>query len=246
MFRTLDIGSDKLLPYVGAFDDDNPAMGWRAIRIGLDRPAILRQQLRALLIAARGRDLSVMFPMVSDVGEFNAARRILELELRRTVTRGSKAPARLRVGAMVEVPALMWQLPSLLRAVDFLSVGSNDLLQFIFASDRGSARVADRYDAISTAPLRMMRELARACARAKVPLNVCGEMAGRPLEAMALIGVGLRNLSMNPGSVGAVKAMVRSLRLKDVGEFLSMVLARDEGSIREMLRQFAADHGLLV
>ena len=148
-FRTLDVGGDKVLPYVGAFGDDNPAMGWRAIRIGLDRPAMLRRQLRALIQGANGRPLSVMFPMIAEVSELLSARRLLDLELERAKRRGQPVPERLRVGVMFEVPALAWQLDSLLPHVDFISVGTNDLLQFLYAADRGNTRVAGRYDSLS-------------------------------------------------------------------------------------------------
>ena len=133
MFRTLDLGADKLLPG-DAPEEENPAMGWRSLRIGLDRPALLRRQLRALLLAAAGRPLSVMFPMVATVAEFRAARALLLAEARRV----RPAPERLDIGTMLEIPALMWQLDELLREVDFVSVGSNDLLQFLFAADRGT------------------------------------------------------------------------------------------------------------
>lgn len=246
MFRTLDVGGDKVLPYLGEFGEDNPAMGWRAIRIGLDRPALLRQQLRALIVAARGRDLHVMFPMVSDISEFDAARRVLDLEIKRQIARGHKRPARLRVGVMLEVPALLYQLDELFKRIDFLSIGSNDLLQFLFAADRGNPRLADRYDTLSPAALRLFGDIARRAAKAKVPVSLCGEMAGKPVEAMALIGMGLRSLSMNPVSVAPVKAMIRSLDLGRFSRFLSELVSRGEASPREILRTYAVDNDILT
>ncbi len=246
VFRTLDVGGDKVLPYLGEFGDDNPAMGWRAIRIGLDRPALLRQQLRALIVAARGRDLTVMFPMVSTIDEFDAARRVLELEIKRQIARGHKRPARLKVGVMLEVPALLYQMDELFKRIDFLSVGSNDLLQFMFAADRGNPRLADRYDALSPASLRLFADIARRAAKAKIPVSLCGEMAGKPLEALALLGVGLRSLSMNPVSVAPVKAMVRSLDLPRFARFLGDLLVRGEPSPREILRAYAVDNDILT
>jgi phosphotransferase system enzyme I (PtsP) len=245
-FRTLDVGGDKVLPYVGAFGDENPAMGWRAIRIGLDRPAMLRRQLRALIQAANGRPLSVMFPMIAEVSELLGARKLLELELERAHRRGLAVPERLRVGVMFEVPALAWQLDSLLPHVDFISVGTNDLLQFLYAADRGNTRLAGRYDTLSPALLRLLHFVVEKTRPAGVDLSVCGEMAGRPVEALALLALGVRTLSMAPGSIGPVKAMVRSLDLKEASDFVTSVLAQPDHSLRETLRLFAADHAIEI
>jgi phosphotransferase system, enzyme I, PtsP len=246
VFRTLDVGGDKVLPYIGTFGDDNPAMGWRAIRIGLDRPAMLRRQLRALLMAANGRPLSVMFPMISEVSELMGARRLLELELERARVRGQATPERLRVGVMFEVPALAWQLDSLLPHVDFVSVGTNDLMQFLFAADRGNSRLAGRYDTLSPALLRLLHFVVEKARPAGVDLAVCGEMAGRPVEALALLAVGVRTLSMTPGSIGPVKAMIRSLDLKEATDFVTSTLAQPDRPLRETLRLFAADHAVEI
>jgi phosphotransferase system enzyme I (PtsP) len=245
-FRTLDIGGDKLLPYMPDIADENPAMGWRAIRIALDRPAMLRQQLRALIAAAAGRCLRVMFPMVADVGELEAAREILDLELVRCGERGWTPPAAVEIGVMLEVPALMWQFPELLRRIDFLSVGTNDLVQFLFACDRGNPRLADRYDALSLPVLRLLAEVVRACAEHGVPLALCGEMAGQPIDAMALIGIGFRTLSMAPGAIGPVKAMIRRLDLAALEEFLASQRDLPSHSLRGKLRAFALDHGIVA
>ena len=243
-FRTLDVGGDKVLPYVGAFGDDNPAMGWRAIRIGLDRPAMLRGQLRALVQAANGRPLSVMFPMIADVAELLSARKLLDLELERARRRGMTEPERLRVGVMFEVPALAWQLDSLLPHVDFISVGTNDLMQFLFAADRGNSRLAGRYDSLSPALLRLLHFVVEKARPAGVDLAVCGEMAGRPVEALALLAVGVRTLSMSPGAIGPVKAMIRSLDLDDAVGFMTAALSQPDRPLRETLRLFAADHAI--
>jgi len=245
-FRTLDVGGDKVLPYVGAFGDDNPAMGWRAIRIGLDRPAMLRRQLRALIQGANGRPLSVMFPMIAEVSELLGARKLLDLELDRAKGRGLALPERLRVGVMFEVPALAWQLDSLLQHVDFISVGTNDLLQFLYAADRGNARVASRYDSLSPAMLRLLHFVVEKTRPAGVDLAVCGEMAGRPVEALALLAIGVRSLSMAPGAIGPVKAMVRSLDLKEATDFIATVLTQPDRPLRETLRLFAADHAVEI
>jgi len=246
MFRTLDIGGDKPLPYFQAGGDQGSTMGWRAIRVALDRPSLLRQQLRALIHASRGRELSVMFPMVSEVAEFDAARAILDKEVARETARGGVLPAAIRVGTMLEVPGLMWQMPALLRRVDFLSVGSNDLFQFVFASDRGNPLVAERYDVLSPGPLALLRSLVEQCAEAAMPLSLCGEIAGRPLEAMTLIGLGFRTISMLPARVGAVRAMVRSLAVAPLAAYLDSICDSAEHSLRQKLRAYARDHGVVI
>lgn len=239
VFRTLDIGGDKLLPYFRATDDQNPAMGWRALRIALDRPAILRLQIRALIRASADHELQVMFPMVTEVAEFDAARHLFDLELERAERRGDQLPASVSVGAMLEVPALFLQLPQLLERVDFLSVGSNDLVQFLFACDRGNPRVNERYDVLSPAVLRLLRDVVDHCAAAEVSLSLCGEMAGEPLEAMALVGVGVRNLSMPPGAVDAVRHMVRHLDAGRLGAALASMADSPAHSVRREITEFA-------
>src|SRR5438132_1044054 len=159
LFRTLDIGGDKVLPYLPHAAEDNPAMGWRAIRIGLDRPAMLRQQLRALIRAARGRTLYVKFPMVAEVAELERARVLVDMELAQAAREGRKLPESVKIGVMLEVPALLWQLPALCERIDFLSVGTNDLLQFLFACDRGNPRLAERYDSLSAPMLALFRDV---------------------------------------------------------------------------------------
>jgi phosphotransferase system enzyme I (PtsP) len=245
-FRTLDVGGDKVLPYFNVGVDENPAMGWRAIRIALDRPAMLRQQLRAMIAAAAGKRLVVMFPMIAEVAEFDQARAILDDELSHAARAGAGLPDAVRVGAMLEVPALMWQTKALLERVDFLSVGSNDLLQFLFASDRGSPQMAERYDTLAPAVLALFRDLVERCQAAEVPLTLCGEMASRPIEAMALLGVGFRSLSMPPAAIGAVKMMTRSLDVKRLGRFLDRLVDSPHRSLRELLRGYARDHGVAL
>jgi len=245
-FRTLDVGSDKLLPYWHSEREDNPAMGWRSIRISLDRPAVFRQQLRALLQAGAGRKLHIMFPMVAEVAELDRLRSILALEQAHQDAKGLARPSELKVGVMMEVPALAWQLPALFTRVDFISVGSNDLTQFMFAVDRGNPRIADRYDVLSPPMLSFLRSIADACHGAGVALSVCGEMAGRPLEAMALLGVGLRVLSMSAPQIGPVKAMIRSLSLPPLQRFMAGLYNVPAHSVREELRHFALDHGVQI
>lgn len=246
VFRTLDVGGDKLLSYMRTDSEENPAMGWRSIRIGLDHPVLLREQLRALIRAAAKRRLDVMFPMISEVAEFDDARAILNLELDRSKNRGDALPKEIRVGAMLEVPALAWQLDALLPRVDFLSIGSNDLLQFLFASDRGNPALSERYDMLAPAVLLFLRSVAERCAQSGVPVGVCGEMAGRPLEAMALVGLGFRSLSMAPASIGPVKSMVRSLDVGSLEPYLATLCHRPDRSLRPALRAFAQDHGTAI
>lgn len=248
VFRTLDVGGDKALPYfrpqVGS--DENPAMGWRAIRLSLDRPMILRTQLRAMIGAADGGALSLMFPMVADVDEFDRARAILDKELAVAESSGRALPATLRVGVMIEVPSLIWQLDALLPRVDFVSVGTNDLMQFAFAADRSSPYVAGRYDVLSPPALSMLAHIIDRCVAAQVPVTVCGEVAGRPLEALACLALGVRSLSMSASSVGAIRAMVRSLDNAAAGRFLRAHLSAPNRSLRGLLRGFARDHGVQI
>jgi phosphotransferase system enzyme I (PtsP) len=239
VFRTLDLGGDKALPYVKSPAEENPAMGWRAIRVTLDRPALLRYQIRALLKAANGRELDLMFPMVAEVDEFRQARQLVDRELARLARIGGVVPRKIMVGTMLEVPALAFQLPSLLSHTDFLSVGSNDLAQFLFASDRGNPRLGNRYDVLSPPMLNCLKLVANEARQRGVPVTVCGEMAGRPVEAMALIGLGFRSLSMAPASIGPVKQMVLALDSTKIEALMADLLRGTAHSLREQLRQFA-------
>jgi len=238
-FRTLDLGGDKVLPYLEAEREDNPALGWRAIRMGLDRPALLRLQLRALIAAARGRPLRVMFPLVASVDEFRAARALVDHEVAWAQRRGRPAPSRLDVGAMIEAPALIWHLDALLPMTDFVSVGTNDLMQYLFAADRGNARVADRYDPLSPPALRALQTIGDACAESGTPVSVCGELAGRPLEAFALIALGFSRLSMPPAGIGPVKRMVLSLDRDVARKGVLNLLRGADGSIRNEIETLA-------
>ncbi|MGU3495289.1 phosphoenolpyruvate--protein phosphotransferase [Xanthobacteraceae bacterium A53D] len=245
-FRTLDIGGDKVLPYMRTVEEENPALGWRAIRLGLDRPGLLRSQIRALLRAAAGRELRLMFPMVADVHEFDAARTILDRELTHLRKHGHGLPEKVFVGAMVEVPSLLFQLDEMLDRADFLSVGSNDLVQFLFAADRSNVRVADRFDPLSPAALRAFRMVAEAGHRHNKPVTLCGELASRPLEAIALAALGFRALSLSPASVGPVKSVLLDLDVGAARKLLLPMLEDTSGAaeIRTALRAFAEDSGL--
>ena len=245
-FRTLDIGGDKVLPYQRLDEEENPAMGWRAVRVALDRPALLRQQLRALIRAAAGEKLAVMFPMVADASEIHPLRQLLTMELDREQKYGRDVPISVSIGVMLEVPALAFQLDHVLQRVDFVSIGTNDLLQFMFAADRGNSRVSGRYDPLTPAVFKVLGDIAVACKAANVPVTVCGEMAGRPLEAMALIGLGFPSLSMAPASYGPVKTMLRSLPVQALHDYLVTLHSSAVGPYRENLRSFARDHQVIV
>lgn len=244
VFRTLDIGSDKVVPFLDRPKEDNPALGWRAVRMSLDRPALLRYQLRALLLAAENRTLNVMFPMVTDVAELVAVRSILDKELRRHERLGHAPPAVLRVGTMLEVPALAFQLDGVVDVVDFISIGSNDLIQYLFAVDRGNTLVTDRYDILSSAALSFMSTIIEKVNGAGTPLSLCGEAGGRPVEAMAMIGLGVRSLSMPAASIGPVKEMVRSLDVGALEPYLRSLMSSRDRSLRRKLIDFARDHGV--
>jgi phosphotransferase system enzyme I (PtsP) len=238
-FRTLDLGGDKVLPYLEAQREDNPALGWRAVRMGLDRPALLRMQLRALIAAVAGRPLQVMFPLVASVEEFRAARALVDREIVWAERRGRPAPSRLEVGAMIEAPSLLWHLDALLPMTDFVSVGTNDLMQYLFAADRGNSRVSDRYDPLSPPALRALKTIQSACAETGTPVSVCGEIAGRPLEAFALVGLGFERLSMPPSGIGAVKQMVLSCDREAARRGIESLLRSPGGSVRSEIESLA-------
>ncbi len=246
IFRSFDIGGDKQVPYARAENEENPAMGWRATRIGLDRPVILRRQFRALIRAANGHDLYIMFPFIADVSEFDETKQILEREMERAKVEGQRLPGNLYVGSMIEIPSIIYQLPSLLKRVDFVSIGSNDLLQFLFACDRGSERLSGRYDPLSPVVVKVIKQVMFACEKAGVDVGFCGDMATKPIEAMLLIGCGVRNLSVPPAAVGPVKAMLRSLDASHITEFVDELEMRSDHSIRSGLEQYAREYDVVL
>jgi len=245
-FRTLDIGSDKVLPYMEKMEEENPALGWRAIRIGLDRPALLRLQLRALLRAAVGRHLRIMFPMVACCAEFDAAKGIVAREVAYLKKHGYATPSALELGVMIEVPSLLFELDAICAKADFLSVGSNDLVQYLFAADRDNKRVADRFDVLSPPALRALATIAGAGHAAGKPVTLCGEMGGKPLEALALAAIGYRSLSMSPASIGPVKATLIAADLAETEAFLTPLVGAHDGmpSLRAHLRDYAEKSGI--
>jgi phosphotransferase system, enzyme I, PtsP len=248
IFRTVDVGGDKQLPYLHELEqsEENPAMGWRALRLALDRSTLMKAQARALLEAAAGRELDVMFPMISEPWEFDEARKLVDEQLDWLTARRKRVPATIRYGAMLEVPALAETLDLLLPKIDFLSIGTNDLTQFLFAADRSNPKLAERYDWLSPAILRFLRRIARQADAAQVPLAVCGEMGGRTLEAMALIGIGIRRLSITPVAVGPLKAMIRSLDHGAVSALMEELLERPPANMRDALAQWAGQQGVAL
>jgi phosphotransferase system enzyme I (PtsP) len=246
IFRTVDIGGDKALPYLHASgtDEENPAMGWRALRVALERETLMKAQARALLEAAAGRSLQVMFPMVSEPWEFDAAKVIFEAQRAWLAARGKKLPSSVRYGAMLEVPALAEVLDILLPRLDFLSIGTNDLTQFLFAADRANPKLAERYDWLSPAILRFIARIVREGIAAEVPIGVCGEMGGRTLEAMALIGLGIDRLSITPAAIGPVKAMIRSLDVAALRAVMPPLLARPPVDMRAALTAWSQEAGV--
>ena len=246
VFRTLDIGGDKVLPYLRSTPEENPALGWRGVRLALDRPALLQTQIRALIRAADGRPLTVMAPMVSERAEIEAVRKLIEGELQRALRRGHNVPSHVRIGIMIEVPSLLFALDEIMEVVDFVSIGSNDLLQYLYAADRGNDRVGSRFDTLSAPFLRALRSIARAGKRHSRPVSLCGELGGRPLEAAVLVAIGIRSLSMAPASIGPVKAMLLSLDAGRAAAYVEPLIDSHHGSIRDALLRFAENEGLEV
>ncbi len=240
-FRTLDIGSDKVLSYMKANDEPNPAMGWRALRVGIDKPGVLRMQLQALIRAANGRPLTVMFPFVAQLEEFRTARAEFDKALERERILGHPLPERYEVGAMLETPSLGFSPDIFFQEVDFLSIGGNDLKQFFFAADRENERVRRRYDTLNVSFLSYIEMVIRRCRAHDTALSFCGEDAGRPVEALCLAAMGLRMLSMRPASIGPVKHILRRSNLDEVKAVIDGARERGEMSVRpavmEWLRQ---------
>jgi phosphotransferase system, enzyme I, PtsP len=249
IFRTVDIGGDKSLPYLRSEisrEDENPAMGWRALRLALEREGLLKVQARALLEAAAGRSLNVMFPMVSEPWEFDAAKAVFDAQvdyLRRT---RKTLPEAIRYGVMLEVPSLAEMLDVLIPRVAFISVGTNDLTQFLFAADRANPKLAERYDWVSPSILRFLRRVVSATVGQPVQLGVCGEMGGRRLEALALLGLGFRRLSITPAAVGPIKELVRKVDMREIAQAMTGWLATPPEDMRAALQEWAEERGIEV
>ncbi len=246
VFRTVDIGGDKALPYLRSDEEveENPAMGWRAIRVALERDGLMKVQARALIEASAGKTLNVMFPMVSEPWEFDEAKAIFEAQRTWLAGRDKRMPSQIRYGAMLEVPALAECLDILLPKIDFLSIGTNDLTQFLFAADRAHPKLAERFDWLSPAVLRFLKRVVEPCKAADVVLTVCGEMGGRTLEAMALLGLGIERLSITPAAVGPVKAMLRSLDVTTLKVAMTDLLITPPKDMRAALNDWAVQNAV--
>ncbi|EKE10403.1 MAG: hypothetical protein ACD_16C00038G0009 [uncultured bacterium] len=245
-FRTLDIGGDKIVPYMWRIQDENPVLGWRAIRVVLDKPAILRQQIRALIQASPGKELRLLFPMISDISEYRKARAYVEQELTRAREGDAPLPTSISYGVMLEVPSIVDQLDALLKEVNFVSVGTNDLFQFYFACDRTNPTVSNRYDSLSSTFLKYLHNIRVICAEAKIPLTLCGEMAGKPLEVLALLGLGYHSFSAPGPMTGHLKKMILSVPLKETEIFLQKSLQTYCPSLRNDLINFAKQHKICL
>lgn len=245
-FRVVDIGGDKVVPYLRSAEEENPAMGWRAIRFSLDRPGLLLTQLRALLRATGGSELRVMIPMITELSELRDTKKLIQKETDYLLRHGYQVPEKVTFGAMLEVPSLLWQLDELMEEVDFISVGSNDLFQFITASDRGNARVADRFSPLKRPFLRVLRSIVEKADQTNTPLTLCGELAGNPLSAMALFAIGYRSISMSPAAIGPVKSMLLSLDIAKLERVLLPALEETEAkmTIAEILTDFIEENGI--
>ena len=243
VFRTLDIGSDKVLPYMAPQDEPNPALGWRAVRVALDKPGVMRMQLQALLRAAHGRPLTVMFPFIAQYDEYTASCAEMDKALERERILGHPLPASLEVGAMLETPSLGFAPQKFFEEVDFLSIGGNDLKQFFFAADRENERVRRRYDTLNVSFLTFLEGIVNRCVGTNTPLSFCGEDAGRPIEALCLAAMGLRNLSMRPASIGPVKSLFRRVNLGEVRDVIIASRERGDQSVRPAVMEYLRNAG---
>ncbi len=246
VFRSLDVGSDKLLPYWSEIKEQNPAIGWRSIRMTLDRRALLRQQMRAFLKAAAGRELDVMFPMISNLDEFLSAKETLMLEYQKQKEQKLPLPSKIRTGLMVEVPSVVFELDNILKHADFISIGTNDLAQFVFASDRTNPKLLDRYDVLSAPFLKVMKYILQKAQEYHVTCCVCGEMASVPIEALALLGLGYKNFSCAGSAFASVKKMIRTARTNELSDYLSTLLKSNRKSLRPQLEAYAKDHSIAI
>ena len=232
VFRTLDIGSDKVLAYMKPQEEPNPALGWRAIRVGLDRPGVMRMQLQALIRAAAGRKLTVMFPFIAQFEEFKSARKAVFDEIAREEKLGHIVPEELEIGAMLETPSLAFAPRQFYEMADFISIGGNDLKQFFFAADRENERVRRRYDTLNVSFLTFIEQIVTRCDDTGTPVSFCGEDAGRPIEALCFAAMGLRSLSMRPASIGPVKSLLRRVNLDDAKAMIDEARGSGEQSVR--------------
>lgn len=245
-FRLLDVGGDKPLPSLTEVSESNPHMGWRAIRFGLDFPVVIRHQVRALLRAANGQPVTILIPMVAEVSELKAVCNIIDMEKKQAQTDGYLQQDNIRIGVMVEIPSLSWELKSVIKHVSSLAVGSNDLFQFFYASDRANHHLKGRFDCLSVAFLRYLKYHVDVANQANVEIRFCGEMASNSLEALVLLGLGVRKLSITPLSIAPIKLMIRTLELQPFSVFLTHLLEQEDVNVRYSVQAYAKDHGILL
>jgi phosphotransferase system enzyme I (PtsP) len=248
VFRLLDVGGDKVIPYLRSAPEENPAMGFRSLRLALDRPGLLRTQVRALLTAADGGPMKILVPMVTETWEVVETKRVIKIELERLIRNGHKPPSRLEIGAMIEVPSLLFELDHVLPEADFVSIGSNDLIMFLNAADRANSRVSKAYDPIALPRLRALRHIVDMAKRLSVPITMCGELAGRTVEALALMSIGMTRLSMSPSAVGPIKEMVLGMELKPIQAAVAAALSEGQSGVgvRELLMDLAQKQELVI
>ena len=245
VFRTADIGADKTASYMDHGNEVNPAMGWRGLRMAVDRPGMIRPQLRALINASAGRVLYIMFPMLTLAQEVDDARNLLDREIDRAKRQSKPLPKEIKIGAMIETPAAAWRVDKIAPKVDFLSVGGNDLAQFYFAADRDSEHVQRRYDPMNPGFLSFLKECVGKARQAGAPLSYCGEQAADPVMAAAFVGLGITSFSLPATSVGPFRRMVRKLNAKEIGVWLEEHLPLPSKTIRPEFEAFLNQKGLL-
>jgi phosphotransferase system enzyme I (PtsP) len=239
VFRTADLGADKAGAYMKVKPEANPAMGWRGLRMAIDRPGLFRPQLRALLSASAGRTAHILFPMITVPDEVDAARDLIAREVDFATRRGRALPSEIKVGAMIETPSAAWRIDDIAGRVDFLSIGGNDLAQFYFAADRDAEMTQRRFDALDTGFLSFIARLAEAAARAGKPLTFCGEQAADPLMAAALVGAGVRRFSAPASAIGPFRRLVRSINAALVAQWIETPAAKGTAMRRAFAEMLA-------
>jgi phosphotransferase system enzyme I (PtsP) len=242
--RTLDIGGDKSLSYF-PIEEDNPFLGWRGIRVTLDHPEIFMIQLRAMLIASIGLDnLYILFPMVSTISEVEDAKNLLDRAYQELLAEGYQVKMP-QVGVMVEVPSVVFQIKRIASIVDFVSIGTNDLIQYLMAVDRNNANVAELYESLNPAVLTAIKYVIEEAHKEKIPVSVCGEMAGDPLAAILLLGMSIDSLSTSAASLPRIKWLIRNFTQKEAKELVEKALEmKDAYVIKSMLTNSIEKKGL--
>jgi len=237
-FRTLDIGSDKILPTITPEIEPNPTLGWRAIRLTLERSGVFKMQVQALIRGAKGRNLNIVIPLVTEPNEFLQAKDIILDEIDREKKRNRIVPNLIQIGAMLEVPSLAFAPNSFFKSVDFLMVGGNDLKQFFFAADRENEKVRKRYDMLSASFLSFLKLIIKKSESYKLPLSYCGEDAGRPIEALVLCSLGFKTLSMQPNCIAPVKSLLRNIKLSQIKQIVDYALEANYETVRSQVVEY--------